>query len=81
MDAARTYPVARASLPQGRQTIEFQTGNGSFAMVNIGSRFTIIPIRITGGTFYVGQSNTLGSDLPEIKAVPEPKKSVRKPSR
>ncbi len=23
---------------------------------------------------------TLGSDLPEIKAVPEPKKSVRKPS-
>ena len=81
----RTLPerisVARATLPQGRQTIEFQTGNGSFKQeVNIGSRFTIIPIRITGGTVYVGQSNTLGSDLPEIKAVPEPKKAVRKPA-
>ena len=54
--------VARATLPVGMQTIEFQSGSGSFrADVDIGNRFTIIPIRLTGGTVYVGQPNTLGA--------------------
>lgn len=69
----RTLPdriaVARATLPQGNQTIEFQTGTGTFRKeVAIGSRFTIIPIRITSGTVYVGQPNTLGSGLSELSA-------------
>jgi hypothetical protein len=58
----RTLPerisVARAILPHGRQTVEFQTGAGAYRTeVNIGSRFTIVPIRLTGGAVYVGQPN------------------------
>lgn len=69
----RTLPerisVARATLPQGVQTIEFQSGTGSYRKeVNIGNRFTIIPIRLTGGTVYVGQPNTPGSGLSEAVA-------------
>ena len=79
----RTLPesisVARATLAQGPQTIEFQTGAGTYkAEVNIGNRFSIIPIRLTGGTVYVGQPNTLGSGLPELIAAPEPKKPAAK---
>lgn len=78
----RTLPerisVARATLAQGPQMIEFQTGAGSYKKeVTIGNRFAIIPIRITGGAVYVGQPNTLGS-LPEVVAAPEPKKAVTK---
>ncbi|MEI7429379.1 MAG: hypothetical protein WCL27_02915 [Betaproteobacteria bacterium] len=80
----RTLPerisVARATLPQGTQMIEFQTGNGSFRKeVVIGERFTIVPIRLTGGTVYLGQPNTLGSISPSMAA--EPKPPVRKPAR
>jgi len=80
----RTLPerisVARATLPQGTQMIEFQTGNGSFRKeVVIGERFTIVPIRLTGGTVYLGQSNTLGSLSPIL--APEPKPPVKKPAR
>ena len=83
--------VARATLPLGVQTIEFQTGNGTLRQeVNIGSRFTIIPIRISGGTVYVGQPNTPGSVSstvaePEAEAKPQatkrpaPRKPVKKP--
>jgi len=78
----RTLPerisVARATLPQGTQMIEFQTGNGSFQKeVTIGNRFSIIPVRIAGGTVYVGQPNTLGSIAQE--SVAEPKQPIRKP--
>jgi len=64
--------VARATLPQGTQVIEFQTGSGSYKKeINIGSRFSIIPIRITDGTVYVGQPNTLGTDLSELPEITE----------
>lgn len=84
----RTLPerisVARATLPQGTQLIEFQTANGSFRKeVTIGNRFSIIPIRITSGTVYVGQPNTPSSFLPEPTSKPEakpPRKPVRKPA-
>jgi hypothetical protein len=63
----RTLPerisVARATLPQGSQIIEFQTGSGTYRKeVVIANRFTIIPIRITSGTVYVGQPNILGNN-------------------
>lgn len=81
----RTLPerisVARATLPQGNQLIEFQTANGSFRKeVSIGNRFSIIPIRITSGTVYVGQPNTLGNVLPEAVA-PPPAPPVKRPAR
>jgi hypothetical protein len=86
----RTLPerisVARATLPQGSQMIEFQTGTGTFKKeVNIGSRFTIIPIRLTGGAVYVGEPNTLGSTASEVVAEPDarkpvPRKPVKKPA-
>ncbi|WP_209022569.1 COG3014 family protein [Rhodocyclus gracilis] len=51
-----TISVARAILPQGRQTVEFQTGAGTFrADVVIGGPFTIVPIRLTGGAVYISQ--------------------------
>ena len=83
----RTLPerisVARATLPQGRQTLEFQTPNGVFKQeIDIGNRFSIIPIRITGGAVFVGQPNTLGADLPVVaSAAPEAKKPPRKATR
>ncbi len=83
----RTLPerisVARATLPQGNQTIELQTGSGTYRKeVNIGNRFTIIPIRLAGGTVYVGQPNTPGSVTSEGVADPDPKKpAARKPAR
>ncbi len=72
----RTLPerisVARATLPQGTQLIEFQTSSGSYKKeINIGSRFSIIPIRITDGMVYVGQPNALGADLSELPAITE----------
>lgn len=81
----RTLPerisVARATLPQGKQTIEFQSGSGSYRKeVDIGNRFTIIPIRITGGTVYVGQPNAIGSGLSEVVADTEIRKNTSKKS-
>ncbi len=83
----RTLPerisVARAILPQGTQSIEFQTGAGSMRKeINIGNRFTIIPIRITGGTVYVGQANTLGTMPSEVVSeVPAKALPAKKPSK
>ena len=83
----RTLPerisIARATLPQGTQSIEFQTGSGSFKKeVEISQRFTIIPVRLTGGAVYVGQPNTPGYVAPVV-AAPEPeikpKRPVKKP--
>lgn len=74
-----TISVARATLPQGTHLIEFQTNNGAFRKeVSIGNRFSIIPIRITGGAVYVGQPSILGSGLSEVVAEPEPVKPVSK---
>lgn len=80
----RTLPerisVARATLPQGVQTIEFQTGTGAFKKeVEIGNRFTIIPIRITGGSVYIGQPSVPATGLPGVVAEPEAAKPVVKP--
>ncbi len=84
----RTLPesisVARTTLPQGAQIIEFQTENGSFRKeVTIGERFAIIPIRLTGGTVYVGQPNTLGAITPTsgVESKPTVKKPARKPAK
>lgn len=91
----RTLPerisVARATLPQGLQMIEFQTGTGAFKKeVNISSRFSIVPIRITDGSVYVGLPNALPADLSDVSAntevqpkpVPATKKPpVKKPSK
>lgn len=87
--AWRTLPgnisVARAVLPQGNISLEFQTGAGVHrADVNIGQRYTVIPIRLTGGAVYVGQPETadygkLFQSLPENKDVPAaPAKRPRK---
>ncbi|MGL5632969.1 MAG: COG3014 family protein [Azovibrio sp.] len=58
--AWRTLPervaVARAILPQGKMSLEFETGSGTHtAEVTISGRLTVIPIRLANGTVYVGQ--------------------------
>jgi len=80
----RTLPerisVARATLPQGSQTIEFQTGTGTYRKeVVIGNRFTIIPIRIASGAVYVGQTNILGSGLSDVGVSGKP--ASKKPAK
>ena len=69
----RTLPerisVARANLPQGKHLIEFQTNAGSYqAEVEVAGRFTIVPIRITGGAVYVGQPNLAKGSAPDLVA-------------
>ncbi|MFZ4536740.1 hypothetical protein [Propionivibrio sp.] len=69
----RTLPerisVARANLPHGKHLIEFQTNAGSYrAEVEVASRFTIVPIRITGGAVYVGQPNLAQGSAPDFVA-------------
>lgn len=47
--------IARGRLPHGRRSIEFQTNAGSYRTeVDVAGRFTIVPIRLTGGAVYVG---------------------------
>ena len=71
--AWRTLPsriaVARAILPRGNVALEFETGAGTHrSEVTIGNRFTIIPIRLTGGAVYVGQPEVgLYDKLPDAK--------------
>lgn len=85
----RTLPerisVARATLPQGVQTIEFQTGNGVFRKeIEIANRFTIIPVRITGGAVFLGQPNIPGSVssmVTEPEPVVNPKPARRPPAK
>lgn len=62
----RTLPerisVARAILPYGKLRIEFQTGSGLYrSEITIGNRFTVIPIRLTGGAVMVGQQNVIAA--------------------
>ena len=57
----RTLPerisIARATLPQGKHRIEFQSNAGSYqSEIEVAGRFTIIPIRLTGAATYVGRS-------------------------
>lgn len=78
----RTLPerisVARAILPHGRQTVEFQTGAGAYRTeVNIGSRFTIVPIRLTGGAVYVGQPNVAIESAQSTSSAPDARPQVR----
>ncbi|MBK1679055.1 COG3014 family protein [Rhodocyclus tenuis] len=69
----RTLPerisVARAILPHGKQTIEFQTGAGIYrGEVLIGNRFTIVPIRLTGGAVYLAQANVAVDGAQSVSA-------------
>jgi hypothetical protein len=62
----RTLPertsVARTILPYGKQTLEFQTGKGIYRTeINIGNRFTVVPIRLTGGAVMVGEQNVISA--------------------
>lgn len=62
--------VARALLPKGTQTIDFQTEAGMYRTnIKIGERFTLIPIRLTGGNVYVGEASVLG-ELPPLDVTP-----------
>ncbi|WP_153111225.1 hypothetical protein [Propionivibrio limicola] len=66
----RTLPekisVARAIVPRGKQTIEFKTESGVFRQeVEINHRFTIIPVRLSGGAVYVSQASTFGTGIAE----------------
>jgi len=73
--------VARATLPVGTQSIEFQAESGVFRKdIDIGSRFTIIPIRLTGGTIYVGQPNTPGAIAIVEEAAPAAKTAAKRPA-
>ena len=70
----RTLPerisVARAILPYGKQTLEFQTGKGIYRTeINIGNRFTVVPIRLTGGAVMVGEQNVI-SAMPAVQERP-----------
>jgi hypothetical protein len=72
--AWRTLPerisVARAILPYGKQTLEFQTGKGVYRTeINIGNRFTVVPIRLTGGAVMVGEQNVI-SAMPVVQERP-----------
>lgn len=67
----RTLPesisVSRAILPYGKQMLEFQTGKGVFRTeINISNRFTVVPIRLTGGAVFVGEQNIITA-MPEIQ--------------
>ncbi|MBS1189103.1 MAG: hypothetical protein H6R10_895 [Rhodocyclaceae bacterium] len=60
--AWRTLPerisVARLTLPYGKHTVEFQTGKGIHRTeINVGNRFTIVPIHLTGGAVFVSEPN------------------------
>jgi hypothetical protein len=78
----RTLPertsVARAILPYGKQTLEFQTGKGVYRTeINIGNRFTVVPIRLTGGAVMVGEQNVI-SAMPVASERPTKSKAAAK---
>ena len=57
-------------MPKGTQTIDFQTEAGMYRTnIKIGERFTLIPIRLTGGNVYVGEASVLG-ELPPLDVTP-----------
>jgi len=68
--AWRTLPervsVARVTLPYGKVPVEFQTGKGTYRTeINVGNRFTIVPIHLTGGAVFVGEQN-VANNLPVV---------------
>lgn len=70
----RTLPerisVSRAILPYGKQMLEFQTGKGVYRTeINIGNRFTVVPIRLTGGAVMVGEQNVIAA-MPVVQERP-----------
>jgi uncharacterized protein len=73
----RTLPerisIARATLPYGTLALEFQTGAGVHRTeINIANRYTIVPIRLTGGAVYIGEQNIPGvmaAVVPEVQPV------------
>jgi hypothetical protein len=80
----RTLPervsVARAILPHGRQSVEFQTGAGTYRTeVDIGNRFTVVPIRLTGGAVYVGQPSVVVDGAQSVSASTEVRPATRTP--
>ena len=87
----RTLPerisIARAVLPHGKHTLEFQTGKGSSFKkeIEIGNRFTILPVRLTGANVYVGQPNASGNltvDVAEpVSAIPPSTPVDKKPAK
>lgn len=87
--AWRTLPerisIARATLPYGKQTLEFDTGKGVHRTeVNIGNRFTVVPIRLTGGAVYVGEQNVVDSQfsvIEESQPVQLPSKGGKRPAK
>lgn len=83
----RTLPekvsIARSILPYGKQTLEFETGKGVYRTeVNIGNRFTVVPIRLTGGAVIVGEQNVI-SAMPSVQELPPPeaKPLVKNPTK
>ncbi len=75
----RTLPerisIARATLPQGKHLIEFQSDAGSYrSEIEVAGRFSIVPIRLTGGATYIGRSliNNDGRPNPEAPAIVKP---------
>lgn len=86
--AWRTLPesisVARAILPKGKVPVEFQTGKGVYrAEINVGNRFTVVPIRLTGGAVFVGEPSVVHS-MPAVvesqPVEPEPVSSGKRPA-
>ncbi|MEY2632706.1 MAG: hypothetical protein RIR00_1360 [Pseudomonadota bacterium] len=74
--AWRTLPervsVARAILPYGKLPLSFQTDVGVHKTeITLGNRFTIVPIRLTGGAVFVGEQNVVPA-MPEMVADSEP---------
>lgn len=86
----RTLPerisVARAILPYGKQMLEFQTGKGIYRTeINIGNRFTVVPIRLTGGAVMVGEQNIISAmpveqERPAKKGKAAVKNGTKKPA-
>lgn len=87
--AWRTLPdklaIARAVLPKGRHTLEFNTPAGTHrAEVEVANRMTIVPIRLTGGAIFVGQpaGQLPEADLPpDQAATPAPAKAAEKSAK
>jgi hypothetical protein len=50
--------IARAVLPRGEQTLEFQTGSGTYrGKIRIDNKMTIVPIRLVEGRVYLGNQS------------------------
>lgn len=86
--AWRTLPervsVARVTLPYGKLPVEFQTGKGTYRTeVNIGNRFTIVPIHLTGGAVFVGEQNVAKAQavVADSEPVEPPASHAKRPAK